>query len=431
MLGRGGVLVTAAALVIAGCATPRPAASTPPPVQATPSFIAAAPPSPVATAAPPASPAASPEPTASASAGSLWSSVSWSAPATLPGGCLFFDIAGGAGRDVAAGQGQDAAGHPEAAAWTTPDLRAWTRTLLEAAPGGDAAAFRVVAVGGRLLAVGYSGVQRCAGTGAGQACDPLPVALWTSADGAAWRREATPASFDGAVSTAVEVAGDEAVVVGYVGWNQIGVWRSADGVSWRREELPPPMGDAHPLGAAALPSGGLVVTGRAGGHEPACCVDGPDDWIPAAWLWDGSTWHTAGVDGAAAYVGDEVGTPFAGAGGLTAPGTLGVGYGWTSADGRSWSPLPRPGANPVHAVASDGTRILGAAYADGGRLSLLVSLDGRTWQPLAQTGATDAAPSWDSTSGSTADAYFMVPDGLVAVGSDSQGNAQVWFATPG
>ena len=423
----GRILLGVAALTLAGCsAAAQPARSQP----ATGLTTAAPTASAVGSVAPPA-PTVSPAVSAGASASASWSGLDWAEPAALPLGANIYDLIAWQGAYVAVGDVFGADGTAQAAAWTSPDLRTWTQTLLEAAPNGEASIARVVEVGGRLLGVGYSGLANCdEPAGEGPPCDAVLVGLWTSEDGTHWTKEATPSTFDGAKTMAVVSSGDEVALVGYRGWNDMAVWRSADGVTWRADAVPASFADAHPIGLAAVGASGLILTGRSGGHEPNFDTNEAGDWTPAAWWWDGAAWQAATVTGAETALGDEVGQPYVGRDGIVAPGSLDGTFGWTTVDGRVWSPVPQPPGDLVSPWASDGVQVVGRTSAAAPGESFALSTEGRTWTALVPTGATQQAPGWDAESSPTAVSAFLVPAGLVIIGSDRQGVPLTWLATP-
>jgi hypothetical protein len=330
---------------------------------------------------------------------------------------------------VAVGSFQNSRGGSQAEAWTSPDWRSWTRTFLDAPAAGDSGLNRVLAVGGRLVAVGTSGEPACTGpAGAGQLCRPAPVAIWTSLDGRRWERAANPAPLAGVAVDAVAANGSLLVLAGNTDWGRPVILTSADGVVWSRASLlGSPFAEAHFAGLAATPVS-FVLTGSTGGRQPTGGVSGNNGSTPAAWLSaDGLSWAPAAVDGATEDSGDLVGQVFVGGAGLRAWAGHDASFGWSSRDGTRWSALPKPFGYPVVPRASDGRHIVGDSYGDGGGEAFWVSADGVAWQPLAAVGAVDQMPSWDG-SGSTADAAFLFPTGLGLIGRNGTDRFPLWFA---
>ena len=357
-----------------------------------------------------------------------WSGLRWEAPALMAPYETVSDVVAYAGAYVAVGQLQITQGN-EAAAWVSTDWRTWTRTFLDAPPAGNSVLWYVVPAGSGLVAVGSSGVQHCVPPpGEGEVCDPLPIGLWTSAEGRTWRQTPTPATLTGATIASVAAGPNGLVLVGDTGWDKPGVWTSPDGVAWRRETLPSAVfAKAHFRGITAA-RGGWVLTGFVGGSKPICCVSGPSDTTRAAWFSpDGVRWQAARVHGANQAIGDGIGRLFVGRGGLVAWGVGSGSAGWTSPDGRRWNPRPTSDDAPVIPWASDGQRIIGESFAGHNDLALWVSTDGTAWEPLTATGAVDQMPGW-SGPGVSADAAFVFPTGVGFIGQNGTDRDPLWFA---
>jgi hypothetical protein len=343
-----------------------------------------------------------------------------------------FDVVNWGGGYVAVGQFQNPAGHGQAAAWFSADWHSWTRTLLDVPTAGDSSVLRVLPVGSKLVAIGSSGVLHCVPPeGEAAVCDPLPTAIWTSADGHAWKRAPTPESLAG-VSVADMASGPNGLLlVGDTGWAKPGIWTSADGVAWSREDLPKDIFASPHFDAVASAFVGWVVTGYMGGSEPRCCVSsGSNGGTPAAWFSsDGKAWQTATVEGAAAAAGDELSRVFAGGAGLVAwGGPSKSSTGWISADGRVWTARPPSPAWNFIPRASDGRQIVGDSYVEGGRDLFAVSTDGVVWQTLTDTGATDQVPMWSGMGSPTADTVFLFPRALGLVGQNGTTSFPLWLA---
>jgi hypothetical protein len=258
-----------------------------------PGTEAPAPTSTAATAAP--TPVPTRTPTASATGGA-WTALRWDAPALTAPYETITDVVADGGGYVAVGQIQTAKGN-EAAAWVSQDWRTWTRTFLDASPAGGSTLWHVLPAGSGLVAVGSSGALHCVPPeGEGQVCDPLPIGLWTSADGRAWRQTPTPAVLTGVSIASVAAGPSGLVIVGDTCWDEPGVWTSTDGVAWHRETLAPAVfANAHFLGITAA-HGGWILTGFTGGSKPACCAgSSAKGATPAAWFSsDGTDWQAAG-----------------------------------------------------------------------------------------------------------------------------------------
>ncbi|MFD0691188.1 hypothetical protein [Actinomadura fibrosa] len=217
---------------------------------------------------------------------------------------------------AAGGHGWTALGDGPAgtAVWTSPDGRNWTRRPRDEAAfdGGD----RVAAV--TATATGFAA--------AGTARDGRSL-LWTSANGAAWRRTAAfvPArpvrlAASGEVLVALDERGD--------------VWRSSGGGgAWARAQVPQSDGSKGPVVALASGPGGFFAAreGRPGGSLGAVVT----------WSADGAAWSRAGVIGGRDYARlAALGGSEAGLAALVplTDGRLGV---QRSADGVGWQEVER------------------------------------------------------------------------------------------
>jgi hypothetical protein len=413
-----GLLVVGLSILLAACGSgPIPSAAAPSP---SPAVVASA-------SATPAVPLPSATPVSGTSFGS-WTGLRWEAPALTAPYETIADLVAFAGGVVAVGQLQTEHGN-RAAAWTSTDWRSWTRTFLDVPAAGDSTLWHVLPAGTGLVAIGSSGVQHCLPPpGEGQVCDPLPIGLWTSADGRAWHQVPTPAVLSGASIAAVAAGPTGLVMVGDTGWDRPGIWTSTDGVAWHRETLAAGVfGKAHLLGLAVAP-GGWVLTGFVGGTQPVCCAAARSYSTPAAWFSaDGTHWQAAKMgSGAVAGWDMSIGRAFVGRDGLVAVGGL-DNTGWISRDGRGWSARPSADGEPVIPWASDGTRVIGESFAGHNDLALWASTDGVAWQPLAATGAVDQMPGW-SGPGVMADTAFAFATGVAFLGQNGTLRSPVWFA---
>lgn len=411
------LLVAGLTFLLSGCA----ASSTTAPSVA-PSAAPSLTPSPVV---------ATPSPTvASSAAHGAWIGLDWQSPVELAPYESVFDAVAWGGGYVAVGQFQNPAGHGQAAAWFSADWHGWTRTSLDVPAAGDSSILRVLPVGPNLVAIGSSGVLHCVPPeGEGMVCDPLPTAIWTSADGHSWKRQPTPAALAGVTVADLAAGPNGLVLVGDTGWTQPGIWTSADGVGWNRQSLPKDIFASAHFDGIASAAGGWVITGYTGGSAIHCCTGSAGDTTPAAWFSsDGMVWQAATVEGAAAETGDQIGRVFADRGGLVAWGGRDGSTGWTSPDGRRWSARPASASSPVNPEASDGDRIVGASYAGGNGETFWVTTDGASWQPLTASGATDKMPSWPGIGVSWATSEFLFPNALGLVGENGTTSFPLWLA---
>lgn len=365
--------------------------------------------------------------------GDSWpTAVRWSEPSYLSSGDRATDVVAWGDRYVAVGstaQGSRMA----AAAWVTNDWVNWQRTLLDLPADGSSSIDRVISVGSRLIAIGTSGTRHCVPLeGEGQQCDPLPVALWSSADGRSWRGEPGATTLAGVYLAAVASNGSSTVLVGNRGWDRPGIWGSADGLTWGEEFLPDTVfgGDqefagAHYLDVAAI-TGGWAIVGFEGGTEPQCCEGNRPDKIPAAWFSpDGRAWRRADVVNAVDDVGFMLQRIFVGGSYLaySGPGP----ERWVSDDGLTWMKAANLGGRTPSPWASDGTAIVGRSSDSAQLLHLSISANGVDWRVLANTGAVGDAPTLGATQ-VAADTALLFPSGLGILGEDGHGAYPMWFA---
>jgi len=272
----------------------------------------------------------------------------------------------------------------------------------------------------------------------------LDAAVWTSADGVAWSRVPhDDAVFGGYHNQVMEsvVAGGPGLVA--VGWDLSGsdgepaVWTSADGLTWARISGPvaPRAGDQTML-SVAMCGPGLVAVGDeyvSGSLDAAV-------WTSA----DGLTWSQVPRDEAAFGGADAQAMQSVTAGG---PGFVAVGYDyaggdadaavWTSADGVTWSRVPHDealfggdGDQTVEqaAVAGPGLVAVGGSFLGEDEAPLVWwSSDGAAWNLLPA----DEAMVGEGWAGMAA--VVVGGPGLVAAGVGGTGegsNAVVWVSPP-
>lgn len=371
-----------------------------------------------------------------------WSRVSWSRVGALPKGVDASALAAwGDGYVLVGADRPDRANRQQGGAWHSTDLSTWSRMATVGGPDDATALSSLVALPSRLIVLGTQQPAGCVGS-VDAPCDLPTIIAWASTDGIAWDELTGSTGFGTGTIADVATGPGQALAVGAQGWSVPAIWRSVDGLQWEAEALPADtFADAHLFGVNSF-AGGWVVTGMTGGHELRCCDDGwgADETRPAAW-WsaDGVTWQRAETATGASESGARLGDVFAASRGLVAvddgdpvdrvepvgsPGsslpikpqtTPGLPQLWTSADGRTWTPVSIDPETAFRPLASDGTAVLGRSTHGG----LAVSTDGTDWRTLGADGNAPGAkapmdwaymrPAW------------LVADGLLAVGLDAQG----------
>ena len=295
-------------------------------------------------------------------------------PGHFAGQAIVDDVASNGGRLAAVGY-VGLRGVWTAIGWTSTDAQRWTLTTIDAAPAS--------------LAVTIAAVPATGGFIAGGRVERAP-AIWTSADGTTWLRQAVPTLSDGTEwerVTTVLPTSDGFLVGGSVG-PELGerrarFWRSTDGSSWEPIPDDPAFAGAEVADIVTI-DGRFVAIGKLGtgqrwtGSIAWVSVDGlmwkridgsglasgiasalapaPDGGLIAvgsdldereALVWnsaDGSLWQTAPGEASRRYNGEKIrmtDVTAVGGGGLVAVGNyVGVQYGtatsWVSADGLSW-----------------------------------------------------------------------------------------------
>jgi hypothetical protein len=377
-----------------------------------------------------------------------WRGLSWSATGVIDGTFGINDIVAWNGAFIAVGfvpVGFVPAGSAseQVAFWSSPDGTTWTRMSIDETPFAGGAVSGLVVSDVQLVAWGTLGQPTCTGEGEGMTCDPTPVMLWTSTDGAKWTRVADVSLFGGGTIANVTFGADGFVAVGDTGWNSPAIWYSNFGTTWQRLTLPTStFAAAHFSSVSATTYGdattsGYVLGGSIGGTAPVSGgVAAPNTGVAAAW-WspDGQTW-TKGTLNRNPGVGTSLGSIDVGASGWVAVGSAEGGKAaaaWNSTDGRTWQPIalgyfgaPTPAAGvptlPGLIVRSDGRHLV-AIDEDQSSILMWISSDGVNWRRLAFSGSTDAIPS-------TYGNVFMVPDGLIVLGPQGSASAlAVWRLT--
>jgi hypothetical protein len=208
--------------------------------------------------------------------GLVWSSRDgrdWSAAVSVPS----FEVQPSVNDVVALGDGFLAYGstsrNERAALWTSLDGRQWQEVAgFPTSPSSSVNA--VTASGTRLVAVGASYLER--GT----------VALaWTSSDGLEWQRVLDHDANEPGEMLAVVPLGSGFLAVGTGGGDQrenlrAAVWSSADGLSWQREADQPGFRLAR-MSEVIRAGPGLVALGERA-DDPAMEVFTPAVWLGVA-----------------------------------------------------------------------------------------------------------------------------------------------------
>lgn len=365
-----------------------------------------------------------------------WSGLSWSAPTAGPNGYIRTMLQVG-GSLVAVGTSHDSV-REQAMAWRSADGISWQSVPMPGRPDADSNVAWLVPIPEGLLAVGWSDAP-CTAEGAGATCPPRRPAFWLSTNGGTWLRVPTPAVFDDPDVTIGGIAAgpDGLVAVGDNGFHRPRIWSSPDGIDWERVSLRHDVfAEADLWDVAWTPRGWLVVGSQGGTRHGPGAIRAPNGSRGSAWYsTDGRTWHAAHVAGRRAGPEVILQELYPGADGTMALGTPEggqVGAVWVTGDGRDWSFVdPSQDPPPIFPIATDGRRILGERYLDGDRVGYESSTGSAVWQPLAETGAIDSMPRWpgaDEGRAPSADQAFILPDGVLFVGTDTGGSV-VWHAT--
>jgi len=158
-------------------------------------------------------------------------------------------FAGGSPFDMAAGPkgylatGTTADGDP--AAWLSSDGKAWHAVSL------PATTFAATSFSGGYVLAGGSGITGAIGVPAGGSSAPTTPAIWWSADGVAWSREALAGARleTNAQASVLSVSGK--LVAHVIGWDSLAppsgddlAWTSADGQTWKATTQPFPIAPA-------------------------------------------------------------------------------------------------------------------------------------------------------------------------------------------
>lgn len=337
-------------------------------------------------------------------------------------------VFGGDGRQemwsvLAAGPGLVAVGRDGerddavAAVWTSVDGRSWQRLDNdESVFGGDGRQemYAVTEGGPGLVAVGRD-------TGRDVA------AVWTSADGLAWRRVSPAGSLFGHAGTvmrSVAGGGPGLVAVGRDWARGSGaVWTSADGLDWQRFVDDEAVFDAQDVYSVTVGGPGLVAVGQDFGRDAAAV------WTST----DGSAWRRVAHD-EAIFGGD--GAQFMTSVAAGGPGLVAVGWDfgraaaavWLSTDGIEWwrvehDELVFGGGTGMGSVSVGGPGLV-AVGVDWrlGEVRAWASSDGIEWQLIIDENSEFGRGEMLSvTAGGP---------GLVAVGYDRESDSAAVWTSP-
>jgi hypothetical protein len=293
--------------------------------------------------------------------------VNWTEQAPLPGDAASVRAVAESGGQIVAVGWTASMPNETAMAWTTTDLLTWHAARLPVPPKSDTYSYvQGVAAGpAGFLSYGQAGTSS---------------EFWASTDGSTWRSlEATGLPTQFGPNSLFSIPG------GY-GVSEIGdtamVWTSGGGASWTQKWQGPAWtlgSEDYQLGQMVqAPDGSFISFGWAGtpsGGPSAVQGDlqlwtSPDlvNWTKSDRLQrPGWTDGFAAIQGGYVAAGSQPDNPV-----LDSWGSLGV---WTSADGRTWQPLPglpSIGRIEVLSVAGDGTHVVVTCVDELGNLQLLV-----------------------------------------------------------
>ena len=394
-----------AAAVVVGCSDGERAATSPGP---SPSV------QPTAVSAQP-----TPSPRTSPARAGTWTSLHWSAPSILPDSAGFRDVVAWRDAYIAIGEVPGPGAYIGAAFASTDGLR-WERTTEDSS--FSAIPDRLVRTATRLIAFGARNDA------------PLSVQAWTSFDGRTWRPETTLAlSGLGLVAVA---AHDATIVAAGVDENGTSaIWRSVDGAAWSASKS---LSEHAIVRGVASVADGFVALGREGQPDVASGgIGSPGIGRPAAW-WsgDGRTWIAGQVEGVEAP-GAQLIQAFGVADGLFAIGsdnptaTRSASL-WSSTDARDWRLIGPPARWGF--AATNGEQAVVLAFGGVGRdPEGWTSFDGRLWTPLDFSGDLIHLPVTQQFVGMAGhiDRIYVMPRGVLVIGqviADQAGSPAAWFA---
>jgi hypothetical protein len=421
--------VAAIVLIAAGCsssASPSPLVSpsiaapsaTPSPTPA-PVPSATSSPTPMPSTAPSASPAIAVAPDGS------WTSLHWQPLGkVVPLGPKGVSVFGWSGGYVALEQspGSDDSGNElpvTIRASASTDGLHWSEpTTLKTGFKGMTNIQSIVEGPSGLLALGYPYGDTCGGP-------ETLAAMWSSPDGRAWERLPMPKAFQtGSVET---IAGGDAGFIALGTRDRAGsqaIWTSPDGRSWTSRKLPAVSSGTLALDSVASFADGFVLLGSVLGEE-GC--GGAAHVRPATWFSkDGGSWTRTSLPGASTnkdaglYIRSLLGRLL-----VTqwVPGNDATLNGWTSTDGRTWSPTPPVPHDVYFDTNASGSHAIAMIAGDNGKLPEVLGLDENAQSvTLAETG--DGPVQTDDSLGTTSG---VGPTGLLVVQEDG---GAAWLGLP-
>ena len=392
------------------------------------------PPSLVAAPIPPAS--ASPTPPAE------WKSIQWTAqgPLSWAAGSTQFQVFGWSrgyiGFSIKPNNTDSGFTDPTVVSYSSPDGVHWKQgqTLDTVGAGTQGMLMEIQSViegPAGLLAVGWSG-----------ACGAQSVdGLWTSSDGTSWQPVNTQTAFGQQVIGIPRISGGSAGYVA-VAFKGASVWTSADGRVWKPAALDAPSFKGSKIDDGTAFSGGYVLAGTYG--TPDCeATIGPAPTLPAVtaavwWSADAASWTRVSLPGAVSSSDGQSSSVYR----LSDRALLVVHdswtrsatpvervAGWTSTDGRTWTPVTLPAGILGAEILSDGQRALVVLpVGDGSTVSplLLQAFDHNyALVTLRQTGN---QPSISFAGSPMSDSHGLValgPAGVVVTDGH-----HLWMGTP-
>lgn len=306
------------------------------------------------------------------------------------------------------------------AAFVSVDGLRWERTTdgstFSGIPG------RIVATATRLIAFG------------GRSENPESLEAWATVDGRIWQCQ-DPLAMVGAGVVGIAARDRTIVAAGTDPSGGTTMWRSVDSAAWRQVQSPP--GHAIVRSVAAV-ADGFIALGREGQPDTASGGVGVRGvGMPAAW-WsaDGQIWSAVHVDGIEAP-GAQLSGIFRVADGFLAIGSDNAASQrspllWSSTDGRDWR-LIGPPARWGFASANGKQAVVFAFGGVGADPEGWTSFNGREWTPLKSTGDVNQIPVTQQFVGMSGhiDQIFVMPRGVVVIGqvvADQNSTPAIWFA---
>jgi hypothetical protein len=253
------------------------------------------------------------------------------------------------------------------------------------------------------------------------------AALWSSTDGATWKRVPLPSVWRSNRVQSLDGGSSGYVATGLLSDGTTpGIWLSQDGATWHTAALPKLTSGKLVVDGATSFAGGLVVVGAVLGEEGcggAASVH-PSIW----WSADGVRWTREALAGAstasdasmrverltdgtiAAFVETSTTTP-----GLQA---------WISTDGRAWTAVSSPEDFAAYGLVGDGRHAAAIIEPDSGTGAPTVyAID----ENLSATTLTQAGDGPVASPDSGGWSFAVGPTGIVLLGSDGR----VWIGVPG